>query len=203
MRQEEISLNTKLKLAESLKNAMKKKPFSKITVSELIRDCNINRNTFYYHFEDIYSLLRWIFERETLQMLRHFDMPNDHIAAISFVMDYIEENEYMVHCVLDIISREEMKHFMETELNNIILSIIEAIEKDVGKYLSEDYRHFISGFYTEALISMVIEWVKNRSTQNREKVIAYLSSTIRVSLLAIVNQDGPDTHIITKTTLSS
>ena len=188
MRQEEISLNTKQKLAESLKKAMQKKPFSKITVSELIRDCNINRNTFYYHFEDIYELLRWIFERETLQMLRHFDMPANHREAIAFVMDYIENNEYMVHCVLDTISREEMKHFMETELNNIILSIIEDVEKDAGKYLDKEYRTFLSGFYTEALISMMIEWVKNKNTLNREKVIDYLSSTIRISLLAIINQ---------------
>ena len=34
---------------------MKQKPFSKITVSELIRECNVNRKTLYYHFEDIYD----------------------------------------------------------------------------------------------------------------------------------------------------
>lgn len=41
MRQTEISQNTKKALAESLKKFMKKKPFSKITVSELVTDCNI------------------------------------------------------------------------------------------------------------------------------------------------------------------
>ena len=50
MKNEEISLQTKKALSQSLKKAMEKKPFSKITVSELIKDCNINRNTFYYHF---------------------------------------------------------------------------------------------------------------------------------------------------------
>ena len=34
---------------------MEKKPLSKITVSEIIADCGVNRKTFYYHFEDIYA----------------------------------------------------------------------------------------------------------------------------------------------------
>ena len=67
MRQTEISQNTKKALAESLKKFMKKKPFSKITVSELVTDCNINRKTFYYHFEDIYDLLKWMFEEDNLR----------------------------------------------------------------------------------------------------------------------------------------
>ena len=58
MTHKEISLNTKKKLASALKQAMKKKPFGKIAVSELIKTCGINRNTFYYHFEDIYALLK-------------------------------------------------------------------------------------------------------------------------------------------------
>ena len=58
MRHEVTSLNTKKLIANSLKKAMKTKPLSKITVSELIRDCGINRNTFYYHFDDIYEIGR-------------------------------------------------------------------------------------------------------------------------------------------------
>lgn len=53
MKHEITSLNTKRTLAESLKKLMKTKSFSKITVSEIIADCGLNRKTFYYHFEDI------------------------------------------------------------------------------------------------------------------------------------------------------
>lgn len=48
MKNEDISMATKKALAASLKNAMRKKAFSKITVKEIITDCGINRNTFYY-----------------------------------------------------------------------------------------------------------------------------------------------------------
>ncbi len=62
MKHEITALNTKKALAASLKRCMEKKPLSKITVSELIADCGVNRKTFYYHFEDIYGLLKWMLE---------------------------------------------------------------------------------------------------------------------------------------------
>ena len=50
------STNTKQMLAEALISLSNKKDFSKITVSEIVDYCNINRKTFYYHFTDIYDL---------------------------------------------------------------------------------------------------------------------------------------------------
>ena len=47
MKQDQKTLNTKKALAASLKKFMKQKPLSKITVSQLISDCNVNRKTFY------------------------------------------------------------------------------------------------------------------------------------------------------------
>lgn len=63
MKNEVISLNTKKALSSALKETMRHKAFSKITVKEIIEHCDVNRNTFYYHFDDIYALLRWTLER--------------------------------------------------------------------------------------------------------------------------------------------
>ena len=86
------SLRTKQALAAALKEKMKTKPFSKITVQELIEECNVNRKTFYYHFEDIYGLLRWMFEEEAIQVIKQFDLLIDWEDAIGFTCDYIQES---------------------------------------------------------------------------------------------------------------
>ena len=89
MKHEVTSLNTKKQIAASLKKLMKEKTFSKITVSEIVADCNINRKTFYYHFEDIYALLKWIFDIEAIEIVKHFDLLNNYEEALSFILDYI------------------------------------------------------------------------------------------------------------------
>ncbi len=76
MTNEELSLKTKQSLAQALKNTMEHKKLSKITISELCAVCRINRKTFYYHFEDIYSLLKWTLEQEAIEVVKHFDFPS-------------------------------------------------------------------------------------------------------------------------------
>ena len=78
MRHEVTTLNTKKALAASLKRFMEKKPLSKITVSEIIADCGVNRKTFYYHFEDIYALL----EEEAVEVVKQFDLLADYREAV-------------------------------------------------------------------------------------------------------------------------
>ena len=46
MKHEVTTYNTKKMLAEALKKAMKTKSFSKITVSEIIKESGVNRKTF-------------------------------------------------------------------------------------------------------------------------------------------------------------
>ena len=55
-----ITRNT---LANSFKELMKDNDFSKISVADICRNCNINRKSFYYHFYDKYDLVNWIFDR--------------------------------------------------------------------------------------------------------------------------------------------
>ncbi len=112
MKHEEISLNTKRSLAESMKKLLKKKPLQKITVSELIRDCDANRKTFYYHFEDIYALLKWTLEQEAVEVIRHFDLLVDYEEAMTFVMDYVEKNSFIVQCAKDPVSLNALRFFL-------------------------------------------------------------------------------------------
>ena len=68
MKHEMQSQATKQALVDSLKQLLTKKSFSKITVTEIVENCGYNRKTFYYHFEDIYSLLRWMLEQDLLSV---------------------------------------------------------------------------------------------------------------------------------------
>ena len=101
MKYQAASLKTKRTLAESLKKLMRTKPFSKITVTEIVNDCGVNRKTFYYHFEDIYALLRWIFEEEAVNIVRQFDLLKDYNSAMEFVSNYIDENRDLLRNAYD------------------------------------------------------------------------------------------------------
>lgn len=54
------SLTTKKAIAYTFKDLLKEKSFSKITVNDIASKCDINRQTFYYHFQYIRDLVEWI-----------------------------------------------------------------------------------------------------------------------------------------------
>ena len=52
---------TKIWIADTMKKLLAKKKLEEIRVTELCRTAGIERPTFYYHFQDKYDLVAWIF----------------------------------------------------------------------------------------------------------------------------------------------
>ena len=190
MKHEVTSMNTKKSLANSLRKAMEKKTFSKITVSEIIADCGVNRKTFYYHFQDIYALLKWMLEQDAIEVVKKFDLIVDYEEAITFVMNYVESNDHLINCAYDSIGHDHVKSFFYSDFISLVANLISSAEEKMGKYLDGDYKRFLGKFYTEALSGMMMDWIKDREEWNREKVIKYISDTIRCSLIQTINTFG-------------
>ena len=55
-----MSESTKKAIKESMKKLLTERSIDKITVRNITDDCGISRNTFYYHFADIPSLVQGI-----------------------------------------------------------------------------------------------------------------------------------------------
>ncbi len=189
MTREEQKLNTKLAISNSLKKLMKTKPFSKITVGDIVKDCNLNRNTFYYHFTDTYDLLCWMFEEEAINVIKNYDMIVDYRDAILFVVNYISQNEHILNCALDSIGREELKRFLVKDFDEITYTMISSAEKELNSHLGEKYKKFITSFYTEAIAGMIIEWLKNKNDRDTSYLVDYISKTIKNSLLGILKAE--------------
>ncbi len=182
IKHEITTLNTKNLIANSLKNFMKVKPLSKITVKDVITDCGLNRKTFYYHFENIYDLLEWILREEAIRVVKQFDLLVDYEDAIIFVMDYVEKNKHILNCAFDTMGREEMKRFFYNDFVDIIRSIIDSIETTLGLNVKKDYKDFVCDMYTEALAGMLINLFRNNQNQNKTDAVKYISIILRSSI---------------------
>lgn len=190
MKNEEISLLTKQKLALSLKRAMEKKPLSKVTVSELIKDCNINRNTFYYHFTDIYDLLKWMLEQEAIDVVKKIDLLIDTEEAIRFVMDYVDSNRHIINCAYDSMGHEEMKRFFYADFIGVMKSVIDSGEQRMQLSISDEFKEFTAEFYTEALAGLMISWLKNKHNPDKELFIQNILFICQTSIPYMLRKES-------------
>jgi len=60
---------TKKALAASLKCLMEVAPLSRISVRDIVDDCGVNRQTFYYHFRDKYEPVNRIYKTEAVESI--------------------------------------------------------------------------------------------------------------------------------------
>ncbi|MGN0971751.1 MAG: TetR/AcrR family transcriptional regulator C-terminal domain-containing protein [Aristaeellaceae bacterium] len=188
MKHEDSSRMTRTQLAEALKRRMARKPLSKITVSELVSDCHMNRKTFYYHFQDIYALFKWMLEQETIEVVRQFDMLIDFREVLEFAMDYVLTNQHMLNAAYDAIGREGLKQFFYQDFIGLAQGLIDSLAHQQEVTLAESFRAFLCDFFTEAMASVLLSWVQQPSavTRDKEWVLNYMEHLLQTALPAVI-----------------
>ncbi|MDE6662324.1 MAG: TetR/AcrR family transcriptional regulator [Lachnospiraceae bacterium] len=181
MKHETISLNTKKMFATSLKKLLEKKPLSKISVSEIVSDCGVNRKTFYYHFENINELLKWMLRQEAIEVVKTMDMNSDYEKSILFVLDYLDNNEEIIKNIYSI-GKNELRQFFYEDFKEIMRSVIENDIHDAKISLPEDFTDFLVKFYTEAITGLLQEWIVDKSVRNKEKTVQYIQLILHSSI---------------------
>ena len=186
MKHEVTTLNTKRAFAASLKKFMGEKPLSKITISEIVADCGVNRKTFYYHFEDVYALLKWMLEEEAIEVVRKFDLLADYREAVLFVMNYVRENKHLLCCAYDSMGRDEMKRFFYADFIGVTQEIIQNTESRLRINAGDDFREFLAHFYTEAVAGLLIDEFMNKKGHDPEKAADYFALVMESSLPSVL-----------------
>lgn len=182
MKHEEHSLKTKMAFAAALKKAMTKKRLSDITVKELIEACNVDRKTFYYHFEDIYELLKWILDREAIEVVRHFDLLSDYKEAILFVIRYVDENKHILYCAYDSMGRDQLKRFFYADFIGLMQSTVRAAQKRLNIQIEEEFESFLCDMYTESIASLLINMFQGERQLDVNKTLRHISLIFQVSM---------------------
>lgn len=182
MKYEITSQNTKKMLANTLISLMKKKSLSKITISEIVKECQINRKTFYYHFEDIYELLEWHLEQEIIALVPPNLALNEFDTAIILSTDYMEKNSYLRNCVDDPYFCDKFMDFIIKIVLPISFDRITQMEQQYTKKLDTDYKTFLAEMMAKITALTILDNIKHKNNYDMDKMRLYLSDTLNAAL---------------------
>ena len=190
MKYEAASMRTKRALAESLRKLMRQKPFSKITVTEIVADCGVNRKTFYYHFEDIYALLRWIFEQESAELRRKFDAIERPEEFIGVILDYVIDNRALLRSSCDAFGTVKLENFFLTGFYNLTDVIVRQAEEKSGLRLEDSLRAYLCDFLSEATCGMLLSHINGSFPLDRQKTIDFSTLIMRTAIRGLLEERG-------------
>lgn len=171
-----VSEQTKLQLAAALKTLMAQKSMDKITIAELTGICNIRRQSFYYHFEDIYDLLRWMIENEAISLLKQQEGALLWKEGFLQLFRYLEENRAVCLCALKSMGRDRLRRFFEADIYAIIHRTIEQLSEKIGVRNNLDSFvdvEMLTHFYVVALAGMMESWLLGEIDRTPEQLIQF------------------------------
>ena len=158
--------STKQALAASLKKLLEIKNLDDITVKELVEDCEVNRQTFYYHFQDIYDLLHWFLDNETNQALKNSTSWHDSLLRAFY---YARDNQLAVYHVL----RSTGRNYLDVQFYNLARHITYGVICECSQQLglAEKDLSFLADFYMYALAGLMLDWMFNDMKEEPEALV--------------------------------
>ena len=78
----------KKRIADSARRLIVEKKWKRLTVTDIVRECGITRQTFYYHFDGIPELIRWMIEREAdqfIECVKKEKMPEEKLKQLILI----------------------------------------------------------------------------------------------------------------------
>ena len=87
---------TKRAIQEAFLAVLNEKPLGKITVKDITDRCGINRNTFYYHYQDIPALLEEICQIQVDELVNKYPELNSVEECLDAAMQIVMDNKRAV-----------------------------------------------------------------------------------------------------------
>ena len=185
----ENNSETKILMGEALKKLIKDRPFSKITVQDIVAECNINRNTFYYHFENNYDLLSFVYEQEVQNIVESFHKANATIPqAMDFVLDYIDKNIPLCQCAYESLGEQQLKIIFEKDLLEFVRATIDYYALENTVKFSEDFKSFVGYSYSNLLSTQIIWYIRHSIDLDKEIFKDCLQTFFTASLKAVLEE---------------
>lgn len=186
-----MSQTTKRALGESLKKLLVHKSLDKITVSDITEDCAVNRQTFYYHFRDIYDLIEWIYLNEAARALDGKKTYDTWQQGFRQLFDYALRNREFVESTYHSISREHLEAYLDREVDGLMRGVIGELSK--GKPMRENDSAFMARFYTYAFVGLMLDWIRGGMKTDPDDIISRLDTLLRGTIAEAIERFRTDT----------
>jgi AcrR family transcriptional regulator len=179
-----VSQFTKKAIRDSFTNLLNKYPLDKIKVKDVVEECGINRNTFYYYYHDIYDLLSDLFKFEAERIISSgytsVKWQEGVIKACSFAL----ENKRAVYHIYNSMNRKLLEDYLREVVRFIMTNVVHDIGR--GMDVAEADMSIIVDFYTFAVDGFMLDWLEKGMREDPEPFITrlgdILEGNIKISL---------------------
>ncbi len=177
-----MPIDTREQIANAVRTLLVEKHVKRLTVKDIVEECSITRQTFYYHFEDIPDLLRWIIERESEKIMEECIAQGDAERGLRYLFLVAVNLRAVVQQSLKTNYGEELERIMAQQFRACFGQIVEAL--GLYRQYSRADLALIIRYHSAAMMGLLRDWTE-ADTEDLEHIVhqVYLILTGEVSAL--------------------
>ena len=161
-----MPVNVKPMIADAFLKLSKEKNIDKITVKDIVDECGISRQSFYYHFQDILEVIEWSAE-QAFQKLLARSMETDNAEAV--FQDFIaaaDEASAMLRKLLNSQKREQVERLMVRAVRTYLQEMIRR-KGPITDIPYEDAETALS-FCTYGIVGLLLEYCEKKEVDRAQ-----------------------------------
>lgn len=150
---------TKKAIKDTFIELLSDRPLSQITVKDIVEKCGINRSSFYYHYQDIPSLIEEIVLEEADRIIAEYPTLDSLEMGFNAAIDFAKKNRRAILHIFKSVNRDIFEEYLWKVCDYVVVSFTKTVFKD--KSVSEADRDIIVEFYKAQCFGMVIDWLRS------------------------------------------
>ena len=168
---------TKVAMSNALKEQLKKKKLSKITINDIASACNISRMTFYYHFQDIYDLTEWTLEEAAGRAIGENRTYDSWQYGFEDLLEELQGNQVLILNIYRSMDREMIERYLLKKAESLLMPVVE--QESRGLPVNEENKRRVAIFYSYAFLGVLMEWIGKGMAAPPREVVKMVSAIVQ------------------------
>lgn len=166
---------TRRAIKETFIRLLEQRPLSEITIKDIVEECGINRNSFYYHYRDLPALIEEIISEEAESIIRAYPSITTIVGCFDAITEFASQRKRPIMHIYRSVSRDVFEQNLMMVCGNFVRSYVDSALD--GEQISQENKQTIVDFYKCACFGLTIDWLN--SGMNEE----YVRSIRRIFLM--------------------
>lgn len=146
------------RIKEALWKLLQDRPLNKITVKDIVTQCGINRNTFYYHFESIPALAEELTEELIDNNLKKYATIESFEECLDVAVNFITENKKAVYHIYNSVDRSAFEDSLLKVCHYAVATYINRAFKNSN--LDTSIKKQLITYFKCALFGQILDWLQ-------------------------------------------
>ncbi len=150
---------TKREIKTTFLNMLEEMPLNQITVKSLVTECGINRNSFYYHYQDIPALIEEIITEVADEIIGMYSTIDSMETGLKAILEFASTKRKAILHIFNSVNRDLFENDLWKVCEYVVIQYLKPILSKGN--MSEFDQEIVIRFYKCECFGFAIDWLNN------------------------------------------